>query len=148
MSKLADELTRLFNNEIKVDEAEKNIDEMYAKWRRSRWADWFRKSVSDPGDAIVGFLAASLILTLVAGLVLAVYAGFAATFASGQPDYCMVYAESGPQVLKEDGSKVQSTVFKIQAHRPWRSDVILGESKTLDDAVESTKKLGCPLRAR
>jgi hypothetical protein len=53
--------------------------------------------------------------------------------ASGTADFCYVGTTQGGHGM----------LYEAEAHRPWRADLTLGYSTSLDGAVEIARKAGC-----
>jgi len=140
---IKDVLTKLFNNEIKVEDADEEIGERLRVARHERFAKWFHKTFDEPGDLGLAALAV-MGLALAACLVfVACYAMIGGARSTGAADYCVISGD-----IFYGSTTVKTEKSHLYAHRPWRDDVRVGQFNTFDEAASAAQRMNCPLKKR
>lgn len=87
-------------------------------------------------DNVVGFCITCLALGLFG---FGAFATISSVRSNGEADYCYVEMWSPGQMAPQ---------FQLYAHRPWRSDRMLGVWPTVDEARTKAELVNCPMGAR
>lgn len=77
-------------------------------------------------------------LSIVGLLSLGLYTFYLLVSASGQADYCFVDATSY--------QGLETTKYRLYAHRPWRSNTSLGMYPSLEEAKKQADSIGCAIK--
>ncbi len=92
--------------------------------------------IPDFMNVVAWILTLGLAALVVVGVGFGGYAIYASARANGEVDYCYVEMWSPGNM---------SPQYMLHAHRPWRSDLVVGNYPTVDDAKAKSDIMHCPM---